>query len=203
VLRALPLRTGGAATGGLILLRDVTELRSRERELMTKEATIREIHHRVKNNLQTVAALLRLQARRTEDGEGRQALEEAVRRVGTIAVVHDTLSQAFDERVDFDEVADRLRTMVVDVSSSGSQVTTARKGSFGPAAGRDGDPVGHGADRDDAERRGARLRRFHRPPRGGGPPDTKSAAGDGRRRRGRAAGRLRPVGVAQPRESRS
>jgi two-component sensor histidine kinase len=131
VLRALPLRTGGAATGGLILLRDVTELRSRERELMTKEATIREIHHRVKNNLQTVAALLRLQARRTEDGEGRQALEEAVRRVGTIAVVHDTLSQAFDERVDFDEVADRLRTMVVDVSSSGSQVTTARKGSFG------------------------------------------------------------------------
>jgi two-component sensor histidine kinase len=131
VLRALPLRTGGAATGALILLRDVTELRSRERELMTKEATIREIHHRVKNNLQTVAALLRLQARRIEDGEGRQALEEAVRRVGTIAVVHDTLSQAFDERVDFDEVADRLRTMVVDVSSSGSHVTTARKGSFG------------------------------------------------------------------------
>jgi sensor histidine kinase regulating citrate/malate metabolism len=120
VLRALPLRAGGAATGGLILLRDVTELRSRERELMTKEATIREIHHRVKNNLQTVAALLRLQARRIDEGEGRQALEEAVRRVGTIAVVHETLSQAFDERVEFDEVADRLRTMVVEVSSSGA-----------------------------------------------------------------------------------
>jgi two-component sensor histidine kinase len=131
VLRALPLRAGGAPTGALILLRDVTELRSRERELMTKEATIREIHHRVKNNLQTVAALLRLQARRISDGEGRQALEEAVRRVGTIAVVHETLSQAFDEWVQFDEVADRLRTMVVEVSSSGPHITTARRGSFG------------------------------------------------------------------------
>jgi len=141
VLRALPLRAGGAPTGGLILLRDVTELRSRERELMTKEATIREIHHRVKNNLQTVAALLRLQARRVEAGEGRQALEEAVRRVGTIAVVHDTLSTAFDERVDFDEIADRLRTMVVDVSSSGAPITTARTGSFGDLPGEVATPL--------------------------------------------------------------
>ncbi len=49
-----------------MLLRDVTDLRSRDRELVTKDATIREIHHRVKNNLQTVAALLRLQARRID-----------------------------------------------------------------------------------------------------------------------------------------
>jgi two-component sensor histidine kinase len=131
VLRALPLRAEGAPTGGLVLMRDVTELRSRERELMTKEATIREIHHRVKNNLQTVAALLRLQARRIPQGEGRLALEEAVTRVGTIAVVHETLSQAFDENVEFDEVADRLRTMVVEVSSSGARITTERVGSFG------------------------------------------------------------------------
>ena len=51
----------------MVLLRDVSELRRRERELLTKDATIREIHHRVKNNLQTVAALLRLQARRVTD----------------------------------------------------------------------------------------------------------------------------------------
>ena len=75
-LRAIPLRADGEHVGALILLRDVTELRSRERELVTKEATIREIHHRVKNNLQTVAALLRMQgtahhcARRTS-GLGR------------------------------------------------------------------------------------------------------------------------------------
>ena len=114
-----------------MLLRDVTDLRNRDRELVTKDATIREIHHRVKNNLQTVAALLRLQARRIVSPEGRLALEEAVRRVGSIAIVHETLSQAFEENVDFDEVADRLRLMVTEVSSRGAQVSSFREGSFG------------------------------------------------------------------------
>ena len=86
--------------GSIVLLRDVTELRLRERELVSKEATIREIHHRVKNNLQTVAALLRLQGRRLDIPEAREALDEAVRRVGSIALVHETLSQSFDENVD-------------------------------------------------------------------------------------------------------
>ena len=131
VIRVIPLSTGRSATGALVLMRDVTELRLRERELMTKEATIREIHHRVKNNLQTVAALLRLQGRRLPPGSGREALEEAVTRVGTIAVVHETLSQAFDETVDFDQIADRLRLMVVEVSSQGATVSTSRVGTFG------------------------------------------------------------------------
>ena len=63
----------GEHIGALVLVRDVTDLRRRDRELVTKDATIREIHHRVKNNLQTVAALLRLQARRMDsaDGQGR------------------------------------------------------------------------------------------------------------------------------------
>src|SRR3954466_9894263 len=117
ILRAIPLRPTGEHLGALVLLLDVTDLRRRDRELLTKDATIREIHHRVKNNLQTVAALLRLQARRLTVPEGREALEEAVRRVGSIAIVHETLSQAFDEYVDFDEVADRLRVMVAEVSS--------------------------------------------------------------------------------------
>ena len=131
ILRAIPLRPTGEHQGALVLLRDVTELRRRDRELVTKEATIREIHHRVKNNLQTVAALLRLQARRIEVPEGRLALEEAVRRVGSIAIVHETLSQAFDEHVDFDDVADRLRVMVAEVSSQTDQVASSREGSFG------------------------------------------------------------------------
>jgi two-component sensor histidine kinase len=129
IVRAIPLRPTGEHLGALVLLRDVTDLRHRDRELITKDATIREIHHRVKNNLQTVAALLRLQARRISTPEGRAALEEAVRRVGSIAIVHETLSQAFDERVDFDEVADRIAHMMVDVSSPG--VVTSRVGSFG------------------------------------------------------------------------
>jgi two-component sensor histidine kinase len=131
ILRAIPLRPTGEHIGALVLVRDVTDLRRRDRELVTKDATIREIHHRVKNNLQTVAALLRLQARRIDVSEGREALEEAVRRVGSIAIVHETLSQAFDERVPFDDVADRLRTMVTEVGSNGTSVETVRRGSFG------------------------------------------------------------------------
>jgi two-component sensor histidine kinase len=134
-LRAIPLRADGLHVGGLILLRDVTELRSRERELVTKEATIREIHHRVKNNLQTVAALLRMQGRRMAVPEAQSALAEAVRRVGSIAIVHETLAQSFDEHVDFDDVAERIGAMVADVSAVSAgpavQVTTRRTGSFG------------------------------------------------------------------------
>ncbi len=130
IVRAIPLRPTGEHIGALVLLRDVTDLRRRDRELVTKDATIREIHHRVKNNLQTVAALLRLQARRIGSEEGRAALEEAVRRVGSIAIVHETLSQSFEEAVAFDEVADRLRRMVADVGS-GAALRTSRVGSFG------------------------------------------------------------------------
>ncbi|MGH3472796.1 MAG: sensor histidine kinase [Nocardioidaceae bacterium] len=131
VARVIPLSPGQEWVGAMVLLRDVTELRSRERQLITKEATIREIHHRVKNNLQTVAALLRLQARRLESPQAKFALDEAVRRVGTIAIVHETLSQTFDELVDFDTVADRLSQMISEVAGEGCSVTTSRTGSFG------------------------------------------------------------------------
>jgi len=131
IVRAIPLRPTGELTGGLILLRDVTELRSRDRELITKDATIREIHHRVKNNLQTVAALLRLQARRIESVSGREALEEAVRRVGAIAVVHETLSQSYEEAVEFDAVADQLIGLVSEVGGHAGEVQLRRTGTFG------------------------------------------------------------------------
>ncbi len=130
-IRTIPLDPGGHYSGALVLCRDVTEVRRRERELLTKDATIREIHHRVKNNLQTVAALLRLQARRIRVPEGRFALEEAVRRVGAIAVVHETLAQTVDDTVDFDGVADRLLAMVAEVASTDQQVRGYRTGSFG------------------------------------------------------------------------
>jgi two-component system, sensor histidine kinase PdtaS len=130
-LRSIPLVVGGQRTGALVLVRDVTELRRRERELLTKEATIREIHHRVKNNLQTVAALLRLQARRMSAPEAREALQEAVRRVGSIAIVHETLSHAPEEIVDFDGIADRVAMMAGEVSSPEVRVTPKITGQFG------------------------------------------------------------------------
>ncbi|MFW6203792.1 MAG: histidine kinase N-terminal domain-containing protein [Actinomycetota bacterium] len=130
-LRAIPLEPGGEHVGAIVLCRDVTEVRRRERELVTKDATIREIHHRVKNNLQTVAALLRLQARRLGAEGGRAALEEAVRRVGTIAIVHETLEQAVDDTMDFDVAADRLLNMVAELSTAEPQVSVGRTGTFG------------------------------------------------------------------------
>src|ERR1700757_2911160 len=130
-LRSIPLIVGGSRTRAPVLIRDVTELRRRERELMTKDATIREIHHRVKNNLQTVAALLRLQARRLRAPEARAALDEAVRRVGSIAVVHETLSHAPEEIVDFDDIADRVAMMAGEVSAAEVRVIPKITGSFG------------------------------------------------------------------------
>jgi two-component system, sensor histidine kinase PdtaS len=130
-LRSIPLVVGGLRTGALILVRDVTELRRRERELMTKDATIREIHHRVKNNLQTVAALLRLQARRLTAPEARAALEEAVRRVGSIAIVHETLSHTPEEIVDFDDIIERVAAMAGEVSAPEARVTPVISGRFG------------------------------------------------------------------------
>ena len=137
IVRSIPLRPLGEHIGALVLVRDVSDLRRRDRELVTKDATIREIHHRVKNNLQTVAALLRLQARRMDSPDAKAALEEAVRRVGSIALVHETLSQTVEENVDFDDIADRLGTMVTDLNidgrslSDGSGARVRREGSFG------------------------------------------------------------------------
>src|SRR4051812_30095819 len=129
--RAVPLMPAGVPIGALVLVRDVTEVRSRDRALMTKDATIREIHHRVKNNLQTVAALLRLQARRVDIPAAREALEESVRRVASIALVHETLSMSSDEAVDFDGIVDRIATAAAEVASTGVPVRMRREGTFG------------------------------------------------------------------------
>ncbi|MDO9397730.1 MAG: histidine kinase N-terminal domain-containing protein [Herbiconiux sp.] len=131
-LRAIPLRNRGHRFGAIVLSRDVTELRHQERELITKDATIREIHHRVKNNLQTVASLLRIQARRTHSDEAREALTQAMRRVAAIAVVHDTLSEGLNQRVDFDTVFDRVLLLVAEVASAhNTTVHPKSSGSFG------------------------------------------------------------------------
>lgn len=110
--RLLPLTRDHDVVGGLLLLREVTELRRHERLLLYKDATIQEIHHRVKNNLQTVASLLRLQGRRLQSEEARQALVESERRISSIALVHETLSQDARQRISFDKVAGRLADML-------------------------------------------------------------------------------------------
>ncbi|OBI71323.1 sensor histidine kinase, partial [Mycobacterium sp. E740] len=131
LLRTLPLVVHGRPVGAGVLIRDVTEVKRRDRALLSKDATIREIHHRVKNNLQTVAALLRLQARRTNNAEGREALIESVRRVSSIALVHDALSMSVDEEVNLDEVVDRILPMMNDVAAVDSPIRITRVGDLG------------------------------------------------------------------------
>lgn len=131
-LRAVPLKSNNERTGAIIMCRDVSELRRQERELITKDATIREIHHRVKNNLQTVASLLRIQARRTDSDEAKDALDQAMRRVAAIALVHDTLSTGLSQEVNFDEVFDRVLKLTSEVAATaGTSVKTIIDGKFG------------------------------------------------------------------------
>ena len=130
-IRSIPLDPGGRHIGAIVLVHDVTELRRRDRQLLSKDATIREIHHRVKNNLQTVAALLRLQSRRLSSPDARLALEESMRRVTSIALVHETLSATLDEAVEFDAIADRVIGMVSEMAAPGGRVAAEREGSFG------------------------------------------------------------------------
>lgn len=101
-------------TGGVLLLRDVTEVRKRDKLLLSKDATIREIHHRVKNNLQTISSLLRLQGRRLNSPEAKAAVDESVRRIRTIALVHDTLSREPGDDVAFIEIVRPLLRLTED-----------------------------------------------------------------------------------------
>jgi len=128
-LLVIPLIAGQERIGSIVLVHDVTELRRRDRDLVTKDATIREIHHRVKNNLQTVSALLRLQSRRVEDPIASAALAEAVRRVASIAIVHETLSASDAESVLFDEVYERIVHNAIELSTR--PITLRKVGEFG------------------------------------------------------------------------
>ena len=130
-VRCIPLLDQGKLTGALVLVRDVTDIRRRDRLLLGKEVAIREVHHRVKNNLQTISSLLRLQARRLPSGEARHALDEAERRVRSIAVVHEILSRDTADEVDFNEILPSLVRMAEDLSSTSPQVRVTWSGEAG------------------------------------------------------------------------
>jgi two-component sensor histidine kinase len=121
LVQAVPLIDGGLITGVVVFVRDVTDLRRRDRILMSKDATIREIHHRVKNNLQTIAALLRLQGRRLESTEAQGAIEESERRIRSIAIVHETLSRDAGDVVSFGDIVRPLVRVVEETVSTDEQ----------------------------------------------------------------------------------
>ena len=125
----LPLRWRGRQIGELVCDRE-TPFTEDERQLLASIAhhaavalehgravmrgvLAQEIHHRVKNNLQTVASLLRLQARSSETIDPREALEHSVNRILAIAAVHEVLTERREDDVLLDELLDRLRAMLV------------------------------------------------------------------------------------------
>jgi len=145
--RVLGYRTMALRTGALVLVEDLTEARRREQQILVKETIVREVHHRVKNNLQTIASLLRIQARRSASEETRRALAEATERVSSMAVVHDLLAHSNEERVDFAEAAatvvDLVRHGLAGEGTAGQgsaaeepRVSVAVSGSTGHVDGR-------------------------------------------------------------------
>jgi two-component system, sensor histidine kinase PdtaS len=134
-----PLRWRSRQIGELVADRE-TPFSAADRELLGSIAThaavalehgravlrgvlAQEIHHRVKNNLQTVASLLRLQARAAETTDPREALEHSVNRILAIAAVHELLTERRDEEVDLADLIGRLRAMLVQGVGGDKEVT--------------------------------------------------------------------------------
>jgi two-component sensor histidine kinase len=97
-----------------MLIKDITEVKEIEKELILKSVAIKEIHHRVKNNLQTIASLLRLQSRRIVDETAKKAFDESISRVLSIAVAHELLAQNGVDDVDLLTILTRIKDMSLD-----------------------------------------------------------------------------------------
>lgn len=103
-----PHRVPEEPVGVLLVVRDQTEERRQEQKMRVKNAMIQEIHHRVKNNLQTIAALLRIQSRRLKNEEAKAALRDAINRVQSVAVIHEFLSDEDTWAINIKEVFQRI-----------------------------------------------------------------------------------------------
>lgn len=108
--------------GIIMVIKDITDEKAIEKELITKSVAIREIHHRVKNNLQTIASLLRLQSRRVESETAKRAFEEGINRVISIAVTHEILAQKGVDNVDIKTILDRIILNVMSIPHEDTSV---------------------------------------------------------------------------------
>lgn len=101
---------GSQLRGALVMVHDETEALRKAQELNVLATMIKEVHHRVKNNLQTVASILRMQARRVESDEAQIQLSEAVNRILAVSVIHEFLSQDDEQSINIREVCQRIVT---------------------------------------------------------------------------------------------
>jgi two-component sensor histidine kinase len=107
--------------GVMVLIHNATDAVAKQRELNVKSAIIQEVHHRVKNNLQTIAAILRIQARRVESEETRQQLSDAVNRILSVAVIHEFLSEDEHQPINIRDLCQRIAYQVQKVAGNPEQ----------------------------------------------------------------------------------
>jgi len=125
VLKAVSIYREQQAFGGLALIRDITDLMEKEKQLTIKSAVIKEIHHRVKNNLQTVSSLLRLQMRRTRHPEVEHVYRDSINRINSIALIHEMLAYEDADAISFHTVVDRIAKNVISSSAEPDQAIRA------------------------------------------------------------------------------
>jgi two-component sensor histidine kinase len=105
----------------MVLIHNATDAVAKERELNVKSAIIQEVHHRVKNNLQTIAAILRIQARRVVGDEARQQLSDAVNRILSVALIHEFLSEDEHQPINIRDLCQRIAHQVQKVADNPEQ----------------------------------------------------------------------------------
>jgi two-component sensor histidine kinase len=116
-VKAVSIYRKQTVVGGIILLRDISDIKEKDKQLMIKSAVIKEIHHRVKNNLQTIASLLRLQMRRTDSTEIEKIYRESINRINSIAIIHEFLAHEGLELIDFKEVVEKIAKTIISSMS--------------------------------------------------------------------------------------
>lgn len=92
-----------------IVLSDITHLMEKEKELINKSVALKEMHHRIKNNIQTITSILRLQSRRTENNEVKEVLEDTINRLTSISVTHELILQSGENIVNIYEVVESVK----------------------------------------------------------------------------------------------
>ncbi|SDN68852.1 Two-component sensor histidine kinase, contains HisKA and HATPase domains [Paenibacillus sp. yr247] len=120
-LKAVALYRDAQVVGGFMLIRDISDLKNKEKQLLIKSAVIKEIHHRVKNNLQNVSSLLRLQMRRTKQQEVQKGYQASIDRINSIAIIHEMLAFDGQDSIPFNDVVDRIAKNILSSTSKPEQ----------------------------------------------------------------------------------
>ncbi|WP_258881774.1 sensor histidine kinase [Paenibacillus sp. sptzw28] len=120
-LKAVALMKEGRTAGGMLLMRDISELKQKEKKLLLQSAVIKEIHHRVKNNLQMISSLLNLQSRRLEQPEMKAVFRESISRIGSISLVHEMLAREGLDEMDAAEMLERMASLFISSMSRPGQ----------------------------------------------------------------------------------